>query len=393
MEPRSTIAAEEIWCVVPVFNNGRTVKAAALGCREQLAHVLVVDDGSTDADVAALFAGTDITVLRHEQNCGKGEAIRTALRHVRERGGRWMITVDGDGQHDPRDIAKFLPLLPADGSAIVIGARRFDSDTVPESSRFGRAFSNFWLHLETGVGVPDSQSGFRAYPVEHLANLPCRGRRYDFEIEVLTRAAWAGLELKSVEIGVTYPPAGERVSSFRPFLDNLRISLIHTRLVGRRLVPVPYRKLVRRVSAGTKYPRNARQLIIVLLKENATPAGLAASAAVGTVLAVLPLISAHTLAILYVTARLNLNKIMALAIQNLYMPPFAPVACVELGYFLRHGRWLTDITSDTLFLQLHSRLFEWLLGSLILAPVAAVLAGGGVFWLARAMQGKGGARG
>jgi glycosyltransferase involved in cell wall biosynthesis len=385
----SPVSVDDIWCVIPVFNNGGSVQRAAFAAREQLPHVVVADDGSTDADVPNLFAGTDIAVLRHARNRGKGEAIRTGLRHVREHGGWWMITLDADGQHDPRDITKFIPAIQANDTAIIIGARQFDSDTIPGSSRFGRAFSNFWLHLETGVSVPDSQSGFRAYPVEYVARLPCHGRHYDFEIEMLTRAAWAGLELKSVDIPVWYPPPGQRVSSFRPFRDNLRISLMHMRLIGRRLVPFPHRKLVLRKAARPKYPRDPRKLIMALLRENATPLGLAASAAVGSLLGVLPLVSAHTLAILYVTARLNMNKVMALAIQNLYAPPFAPVACIELGHLLLHGCWLTDVSKNTLLLQLHSRLFEWLLGSLILAPVAAALSGIAVYFLAGALQRKG----
>jgi uncharacterized protein (DUF2062 family) len=127
-------------------------------------------------------------------------------------------------------------------------------------------------------------------------------------------------------------------------------------------------------------------MLKALLKENATPGLLAASAAVGTFLAALPLISVHTLVIIYVATRLQLNKVMAVSIQNLCMPPFVPMVCIELGYRMRYGSWLTDFSSKTILGELHHRLFEWLLGSLVVAPVAAALVGGVVFLGARAIQ-------
>ena len=116
--------------------------------------------------------------------------------------------------------------------------------------------------------------------------------------------------------------------------------------------------------------------------------GLAAAAAVGTFLAVLPLLGVHTLAILYVTVRLNLNKIMALAIQNLFMPPLTPFLCIELGYYLRHGHWWTELTFDSVVREMPYRLWEWLLGSLVLAPVFAAAAFGAVFAAARLLAGR-----
>jgi hypothetical protein len=81
------------------------------------------------------------------------------------------------------------------------------------------------------------------------------------------------------------------------------------------------------------------------------------------------------LVILYVCIRLNLNKIMALAIQNLYMPPFTPFLCIELGYFMRHGTFLREASLQTIVRELPYRFWEWLLGSLVIAPIAAILSG------------------
>jgi glycosyltransferase involved in cell wall biosynthesis len=371
---------DRIWIAVPVYNNASTVKDVVAGCRRIMRNVVVVDDGSTDTDVTALFGGTDVVVLRHKTNLGKGRAILTASHYVEEQGGSHLITIDADGQHYPEDINRFLPLLREDEPAVIIGSRDFNTENVPGSSRFGRSFANFWLRVETGQHVDDCQSGLRAYPVSYLNRLTFKGSRYDFEAEVLAKAAWAGLKLRTVPIQVKYPKPEERVSSFKPFLDNLRLTAIHSMLVGRRLLPVPHKKLVKDPDAfELSLLRHPGKVLRRLLMEQATPEGLAWSAAVGMFLAVLPILFGHTLVILYVSIRLNLNKVVSLNVQHLAMPPFIPALCIEVGYYLRHGSWLTDLSFRTVFEQFSSRLYEWLLGSLIVAPIAAVLIGGITF--------------
>jgi glycosyltransferase involved in cell wall biosynthesis len=368
--------SERVWCAIPVFNNEKTVREVAAGCRAILENVVVIDDGSTDADVASLLAGLDVTLLRHDKNLGKGVAIQTAARYIEDKGGLYMITIDADGQHYPEDVRKFIPLLLESDSDILIGCRDFDTDNVPGKSRFGRKFANFWLRMETGVVIDDCQSGFRAYPVKYLNQMQFKGLHYDFEAEVLAKSVWAGLRLRTVPINVYYPNPGERVSSFQPFLDNLRLSMIHSMLVGRRLIPIRHRKLVEDLKKnGFTFLRHPGKFLMMLLKENATPGGLAMAAAVGIFFGTLPLLFAHTIVIIYVAARLNLNKIVAVNVQHLCMPPFVPALCIEVGFYLRHGYWLTDLSFATVFAQFSSRLFEWFLGSLIVAPAGAIIVG------------------
>jgi len=376
----------DIWCVLPAYNNAGTVRNVALGCRERLANVLVVDDGSEDADLRDLLSDTDISVIRHPENRGKGAALLTGLDNVFEAGARFMIALDADGQHFPDDIDRFLPEL--DENAILIGSRGRVVGDMPGKSRFGRKFSDFWVLLETGQIVSDTQSGFRAYPVRHIKQLPLQCRHYDFEIEVLARAAWAGLELRTVPIKVWYASEGERVSSFRPFLDNLRISLTHTRLIGRRLLPWPVKRLTPRPESSFEFFKHPLAVLKRLVRENATPLGLAASAGVSVFLATLPLIGVHMLIILYVTARLKLNKVMALSIQNLCMPPVVPGVCIAVGYFLRHGYIITNESLISLAKSPLERLWEWFLGSLIVAPLLAAISALVVYTLASWVQGR-----
>lgn len=215
------------WCVIPVYNNASTVVDVVNRCRKQIANVLVVDDGSDDIDLKKEFMDTDVQVIRHEANRGKGAAIRSALDYLGKHDAAYMITLDADGQHFPEDIHSFLPLIADNDSTLVIGCRDFNVANIPNSSRLGRRLSNFWMKFETGLEIPDSQSGFRAYPVRHLLKMKLICKRYNLETEVLVRAAWAGIEFKSIPIKTYYPESHLRISHFKPIRDNLRISLVH----------------------------------------------------------------------------------------------------------------------------------------------------------------------
>ena len=376
-----------IWCVVPVYNNGATVRDVALGCREQLDHVLVVDDGSTDVDVAALFSETDIEVLTHSENQGKGAALKSALEFVHERKGQWMLCIDADGQHHPEDIPRFFQTLEEFPNSIVIGARDFDTPNVPKSSRFGRKFSNFWIQLECGARVSDSQSGFRAYPVALIRQMSFRGHQYDFEVEVLSKAVWYGLSLEEVPIRVFYAPGEERISHFDKRRDNCMLTHRHAMLMSRRLLPWPHPKLVPLSEADWRtMVRHPKRFFLFLLRERATPRELAIAAGVGLFLATLPLIFMHTVVILYVSSKMRLNRLLALNVQHLCAPPWIPLACIEVGFFLRNGTWIDFEALKTMIPNLHQYVLNWLLGSLVLAPVLGILGGLSVYALAGRLQ-------
>lgn len=226
--------------VVPAFNNERTVANVVRGVMESGLPVLVIDDGSTDGSSMAL-AGLPVNRIDFPVNRGKGMAIRAAFNWAKKNNFSHLITIDADGQHDPRDIPRFVEKITEYPDRVIIGKRHFNTD-VPGKSRFGRAWSNLWTRIVSGKSTPDSQSGFRAYPAGLLADMKFLGRRYEFEVEVLARAAWAGLEFDWVDVSVHYFKGQERVSHFKPLRDNLRISVIYALLVLRRLLPYPHRK-------------------------------------------------------------------------------------------------------------------------------------------------------
>ncbi|MDD4181359.1 MAG: DUF2062 domain-containing protein [Victivallaceae bacterium] len=384
-----------IWCVIPVYNNSATVKNVAMECRSIMKQVLVIDDASTDleSDFFTALETADIHYIRHERNQGKGGAMLTAIRYLSDLNADYLIGIDADGQHYPADLVKFLDVLHqsesknGEADLLLAGYRDFNTPNVPGSSRFGRKFSNFWVKLETGVSFSDTQCGFRAYPVRAISklNFICHG--FGFDVEVLTRAIWGGLKLQEIPVKVTYAPRGEHLTHFRPFTDNFKMSMLHTHLVGLRLLPFKPRQIVKNTtSKDLSIFRSPRMFFKHLLQENTTPPLLATSAAVGTFLAILPIPGFHMLLILYVCLRMKLNKIMALAIQNLFMPPFTPFLCIELGYFMRHGQFLTELSMQTVVYEMHHRLLEWLLGSLFIAPLFAAIAWLVVFGVANHLQ-------
>lgn len=375
---------QNIWVVIPVYNHRRTIVAVASACRAVHPNVLVIDDGSTDLDVSSALAHLGLTVITHHRNQGKGQALMTAINFLKTVNATVMITIDADGQHYPEDILRFLPVIENNEIAVIVGCREFGAN-VPGASRFGRKFANFWLKLETGVDCADCQSGFRAYPLRYINQLKLISHHYNFETEILTRCAWAGLKIINLPVRTYYPPADERVSHFRPFIDNWRISLIHFHLIALRLLPFNFPKLVKSKHHKFSIFRPI-ELLKSLINENSTPAGLAVSAAVGTFLAVIPIPGFHTAAILYVAIRWNLNKVIAVLIQNLFMPPFSPFLCIETGYYICHGKFLRDFTLTPWVCEIPYRFEDWLIGSLVLAPVFAIVTGVITYLISRRLK-------
>jgi uncharacterized protein (DUF2062 family) len=377
----------KILVVIPVYNHAsllRPVVSGACGIGES---VLVIDDGSTDAPLERVLDLPCATV-RHEKNRGKGAAIMSALVEAERIGATHLLTIDADGQHDPGGIPSFAAAIGKDPEAIIIGVRDFASPSIPGTSRFGRSFSNFWFRLQTGKSLRDTQSGFRVYPVRALRELDLRETGYAFEVEVLVKAAWAGVPLKEVDIPVHYPPAGERISHFHAFWDNLRLSRLNTKLTLRAILPFPHRQM----ALGGKEAREVSILhpwrsMRMLLAENCSPSQLAAAMAIGVFVGTMPFIGTHTLVVLVAASFLRLNKLVAVGASQLGMPPFVPALAIEVGHYIRHGRWLTEISMRTLGYEALDRLVEWIIGSLVLAPVLAVLVGAITWAMALAVRG------
>ena len=234
--------------LVPTYNNAGTLKNVLERCLEQGLPVMVVDDGSTD-DTGRILkempgrAGNDggLTVVTHPVNQGKGKALKTGFQEALKLGFSYVVTIDSDGQHFPEDIPALL--AQKGEKTLVVGSRsQMGADG---GSSFANRFSNFWFRLFTGVSLPDTQTGFRLYPLRKLPSLTILSSRYEAELALLVFGAWKGLELKPVAVRVAYPE--DRVSHFRPGADFFRISVLNTVLL---LISLFYgwpRTLLRRI--------------------------------------------------------------------------------------------------------------------------------------------------
>ncbi len=224
--------------VIPVYNHAATVAQVARQAQSLGYPVFVVDDGSTDKIPQSLVEMKGITILRHSKNEGKGAAIMTgfmAASHVAD----YVITLDADGQHDPKDAWNLIDAIPAKKRPIVVGAREGMEDAmgthVPWTSRFGRKFSNFWVRASGGPKLSDTQSGMRIYPLPEAMSLKTRARRFQFEVEILVQAKRRGIPIIEAPISVVYGSDGSRISHFRPFVDFIRNSKTFTRLIFTRI--------------------------------------------------------------------------------------------------------------------------------------------------------------
>ena len=372
--------------VIPVYNHSATLRAVAEGALAALPDLLVVDDGGAD-EAAVLLAGLPARVIRHETNRGKGAAIKTAAAFAGKHGFTHLITIDADGQHDPADLPRLAAAAAKRPRAFIIGARDFArAGNVPLASRFGRRFSEFWMFIQTGRRIDDMQSGFRVYPVAALNSLTLRDDRYSFEIEALVKAAWSGFELTELTVAVRYPAAGARVSHFRAFRDNWRITALNTRLTIRALIPVPFRELAWEGGPAGRERISVRrplQAFRRLMSDAATPRLLAFSTVAPLWVGCLPLPGLQTFFLLWLIAALRLNRPWSLAVAHACPPGFLPALAIEAGHFLRAGAWLTDFSWQTLGREAWARLGDWLAGALTAGPLLALAAAGPVYLAAR----------
>ena len=233
----------KILLTIPTYNNESTIQKVIESAKKYISNILIINDGSTDNTSQILRQNSDIFLLTHEKNKGKGAALLTAFQYAKDNGYENIISMDADGQHFAEDIPLFIQAILENKNKIIIGNRNFENNpNIQISSKFGRHFSNFWIKIETGISFPDTQSGFRAYPVAKTLFHNLKKLNYDFEIEILVRAAWTGIEFLSIPISVYYPPPSERISHFKPFLDNMRLTRLHTSLVLKSILMTKYKK-------------------------------------------------------------------------------------------------------------------------------------------------------
>ena len=189
-------------------------------------HIIVINDGSnSDYDyIFEILVESGCDVVRHAQNQGKGEAIKTGIkRHLMLYGNiHGIITVDADGQHLASDVAKLSNIMSLYPSDLILGVRNFNQSNVPFKSRYGNKITSMFFKLSTGISCPDTQTGLRGIPVQliHLA-LSTDGSRYEYEMRFLEEAVKEA-NVRYINIETVYED-NNSCSHFRPLRDSLRI--------------------------------------------------------------------------------------------------------------------------------------------------------------------------
>jgi len=294
-----------------------------------------------------------ISVITLERNGGKGAALLKGFAAARELGATHAITIDADGQHDVQDILKLLEAAEEHRHDLIVGMRDMEAGggaNVPTASRKGKEFSRFWLRVQTGQDIPDSQCGLRVYPLEYVLGVKHRFPRFDFETETLARLAWAGVRVRSVSVKCIYFPPGKRVSHYRPFVDTVRGVWVNVFLVMRRMVPWPFRRLTKLDPAHEHLSLDKwwrwgtwRVAILRVVATGTSNSGLAAAFAMGVFIGLTPLYGLHTILAIYFARRLHLNVLAAVIGSQVSIPPLLPVwiyLSVGMGNLLVNGQWL-----------------------------------------------------
>lgn len=210
----------KVCTVIPARNEASTIRAIAAETAWQVDRVIVIDDGSKDGTTAAV-EGLDVDLIRRAEAGGKAAALAAGFECALGLGADLVITLDGDGQHDPSDIPRLLAAAEEFPGHLVLGARLKNRECQPGLRRFANHFADFWVSWASGQPVPDSQTGFRVYPRQLLEQVqPSTRRRHGFVFEtaMLVDGARAGFPCLAVAIESIYRNDA-RPSYFRPAAD------------------------------------------------------------------------------------------------------------------------------------------------------------------------------
>ena len=205
--------------VIPAYNEEKHIAEVVRRTRQKLDDVLVVDDGSADKTAErAREAGAEVIV--HEKNLGKGETIKTGLRHWLDRQFDFVIILDADGQHPPEEIDRFVAAaLSADEPKLILGNRMNDVSSMPLVRRLVNRWMSQQISALCGQEIPDTQCGFRMLHRQLIPELLGGAARFDYETEMLIVASRKGFRIDSVPISTVY---SDEVSSIHPVRDTLR---------------------------------------------------------------------------------------------------------------------------------------------------------------------------
>lgn len=356
--------------VIPTYNNPLTLQSVVDGVKSYCGYVIVVDDGSNKEGAEVANNLREIDLIRNTKNIGKGPSLAKGLKRALEMGFTHVVTIDADGQHFPEEIIKLSEAAEIEPEVLWVGSRDLGCENMPGKNTFANKFSNFWFRAETGINLSDTQSGYRVYPLRRLAGIVMFSGRYEWELEILVRAAWRGVMIKNIPVKVYYPPVDERVSHFKPFRDFARISVLNTVLVIIALLwwwPLRFFRWFNRENISN------------FIKDHFTESKesnfkIAASIGLGLFFGISPLWGYQMITAVAVAHLIKVNKVLTLVASNISIPPMIPFILYGSFAFgsLIWGEPISVIPADLTMEAISGSLKQYLTGSIAFAITAGI---------------------
>jgi len=349
-------------------------------------HLIVVNDGSTDS-TSLILAQFEQQIIRLdlEQNAGKGIALYRGFQEAQKRGYKYVLTMDSDSQHRASDIPNFFKKLGKNQNSLLLGTRNLDQENMPSKNSFANNAANFWYRVMTGIQLPDTQTGYRMYPLQPLMELDFHTTKYEFEMEALVRLTWKGIDPIQVPIDVHYPPNDVRITHFRPLTDFSRIFVLNTVLVAIGLLWERPKRFFRELKK--KSFKEAWEKYI--LSSNETNLQLALAIALGVFLGIAPFWGAQILLIIFFAKLFKLNIPISLVAGHISIPPMIPfifVGSYQLGGLLMSNPSTMSVEKIKTILAaeeglwasiqlLFDDIWQYAIGAFSLATLTAVILG------------------
>jgi len=268
----------------------------------------------------------------------------------------------------------FIDKLKEEKDAVIIGARNMTQDGVPGKSSFGHKFSNFWFRVETGIKHPDTQSGFRLYPLDRIKDSKWFTKKYEFEIEVIVRLAWKGVKITYVPIKVYYAPKEERISHFRPFVDFTRISILNTLFVIFTFLYIKPRDFTKKA-----FSKSVKQHFYEQINNpRYSNLNLALSVAFGIFMGIIPIWGYQLVSAIFLAYLFKLNKTIVIISANISLPPLIPFilfVSVKTGELVLDVKTGLNFHSEITFEVIKSLLKVYVVGSIVLAIIMSLFSG------------------
>lgn len=374
---------KELKCCVaiPTYNNATILPRILNQVLLYSQDVIVVNDGSTDNTDSILKSYNILKIISYNRNRGKGYALKKAFEFAREHGFDYVITMDSDGQHQATDLPLFLEKIRQNPQAIIIGSRNMHEENMPRKNSFGNRFSNFWFRFETGIKLPDTQCGFRVYPLKPLERKKFFCNRYEFELEVIVRLAWSNTDVVPLPIRVIYPPASERISHFKPWKDFTRISLLNILFV---LIAILIIKPFKFINSLNK--KNVREFFKKYIVQNQdSDSKITFSVMLGLFMGIAPFWGYQMGLALVIAMFFKLNKVITLVASNISIPPMIPLI-LYLSYLCGGLVHIVDpvnvpYSKNLTLYDVQINLFQYLIGSFMLAGAVSLVFGIATFVL------------